>query len=155
MLCIEVALNFVIFIIEYKKEHMRFNWKTLSLIFYLCVNHYTRTSFKNLSPLLLQCSVQHLGFQNDDLYHTVYNLKHIVLISVMIEAQILLYQDFKELLHVLTAFVNFRIALNECRAREEIGKLWYSFQPNQLLNTLHIFPLFQQLCNFLNSQIDQ
>ena len=134
----------------------------LGLIFCLCVSHYSWTSFQNLSPLLLQCSAHHSGFQNGGLYHTVYNLKHFFLINAMTGAQTQSYQGSQELLHELIAFpyawMNYRIALDGCKARGEIERLSYLFQLDQLPCTLHIYshitPLFHQLCSFSNSQSD-
>lgn len=91
------------------------------MIFCLCASHYSWTSSQNLNPLLLQCNAHHSGFQNGDLCHIVYNLQHFVLISAMTVAQIQSYQGSLELLHGLTAFpyawMNYRIALDGCKAR--------------------------------------
>ena len=59
-------------------------------------------------------------FLNDGLHRKVYNLKHIVLISAVTVVQTQSYQGFKELLHDLTASMNCQIALNGCKAQEEI-----------------------------------
>ena len=48
---------------------------------------------------------------------------HIFLISVMTEAQTPSCQGYKEYLHMFTGFNNFKIALNECKARQEIERL--------------------------------
>jgi len=52
----------------------------------------------------------------------------------MTVAQIQSYQGSLELLHGLTAFpyawMNYRIALDGCKARGEIERLSYLFQPN-------------------------
>ena len=155
-----IHINYFIFMLEYKKEHMRLHSNSPGLIFCLCVSHYSWTSFQNLSPLLLQCSAHHSGFQNGGLYHTVYNLKHFFLINAMTGAQTQSYQGSQELLHGLIAFpyawMNYRIALDGCKARGEIERLSYLFQLYQLPCTLHIYshitPLFHQLCSFSNSQ---
>ena len=133
---------------------------SLAYLFCLSLNHHIWTSFQNLCSLLPQSSVRYQESLYDELCHKVYNLKHFFLINAMTGAQTQSYQGSQELLHELIAFpyawMNYRIALDGCKAREEIERLSYLFQLDQLPCTLHIYshitPLFHQLCSFSNSQ---
>ena len=135
---------------------MHLYWYSLDLICCLCLNLYTWTNFPNLSPLLLQSSVHHQEFQNGGLCRKVNNWKHLFLTSVTTLSQTLSYQISKVFSHLLKAFLynlmNYRISLNECKAREEIGRQSFLFQSYQILYTWNItyqiIQLFKNLCSF-------